>query len=494
MQANKRTRVYHEEFINQTTLQTTEMQANKRTKVYHEGFISQTALQTIEMQEEEVEKLIGPSILIKKETINIQNLQKMILHCLTDDVKSEDWIEIRKKSQIKRIIVVGISSFGGRLFGVSGNPVNDETKRNLDAFNRIFGAKCVINPRFSNLKQFLTVDLTNGNIKGRLIKSFERSKEKDKIVRLLLRTDNMPFYGYEVPAYPAKERHLPDKWVQTTLDSTPTNPANEFLFVGCKSEQYWAHIVIINYDQDVICNEQFKFDGPPASNDIRGLHEMKSVKDMQTILLSFITKQTKLVGHSLERYLKLLKYAHSNVIDTSTLYQDGSGLYSTPSLNILKISLHKSSLGIVNTAEKKARAIHSLYKHILERGLYAKRHKESLTHVLNISNRSTAFIDYNDKYQLYGAGSGSNASLALCSNDEEVEEQLLKKIRKPNFVWAHFRDLETIDPNEYQNGLKNISNRIDRLYNQIPTNSVLMVIGEPKIKNEHGIAFIRVKN
>ncbi|CAJ0760901.1 8975_t:CDS:2 [Entrophospora sp. SA101] len=130
-------------------------------------------------------------------------------------------------------------------------------------------------------------------------------------------------------------------------------------------------------------------------------------------------------------------------------------------------------------------------KTLVKASIEANKYPSDMKFFINIS---TAFIDYNDKYQLYGAGSGSNASLALCSNDEEVEEQLLKKIRKPNFVWAHFRDLETIDPNEYQNGLKNISNRIDRLYNQIPTNSVLMVIGEPKIKNEHGIAFIRVKN
>ncbi|CAJ0826867.1 2418_t:CDS:2 [Entrophospora sp. SA101] len=422
----------------------------------------------------------------------------MILHCLTDDVKSEDWIEIRKKSQIKRIVVVGISSFGGRLFGVSGNPVNDETKRNLYAFNRIFGAKCVINPRFSNLKQFLTVDLTNGNIKGRLIKSFERSKEKDKIVRLLLRTDNMPFYGYKVPAYPVKERHLPDNWVQTTLDSTPTNPANEFLFVGCKSEQYWAHIVIINYDQDVICNEQFKFDGPSASNDIRGLHEMKSVKDMQTILLSFITKQTKLVGHSLERYLKLLKYAHPHIIDTSILYQDNNELYSRPTLSFLKATLYKITLEVTNTPEEEANAILSLYKYTLERGPYVGKSKESLINVLNISNRSTVFIDHRDKFQLFGGGSTSNANLVLCTNDEEalIEKSLLENIKRSSFVWAHFRDLKRFPNGEDQlKCLKAINDRIDNLYNKLSTNSVLMVIGEPKKENnEKGIAFIRVKN
>ncbi|CAH1763203.1 14676_t:CDS:2 [Entrophospora sp. SA101] len=418
----------------------------------------------------------------------------MILHCLTDDVKSEDWIEIRNKSKIKRIVVVGISSFGGSLFGVSGKPVDNETRINLTAFNRIFGVKCIINQWFNKLEQFLTVDLTNGNVKGRLIKSFERSKEKDKIARLLLRTDNMPVYGFRVPAYPVKEKLLPDKWVQTTLDSTPINSSNEFLFVGCKTEQHWGHIVIINYEQNVICNEEFKFDGAPPSDYIRRWHKMKSVKDMQTILLSFITKQTKLVGHLLGKYLELLKYAHSNVIDTSALCHGSNGLHSRSGLNFLKSILHKSPLGIVNTAEEKARAILALYKYILERGLYTGKRQESLTHVLNISNRSTAFIDYNGKFQLYGVGSSSNATIALCSNDEEIEEQLLKKIRKPNFVWAHFRDLENIiDPNKYQDGLKKISDRIYRIYNQLSTNSVLMVIGQPQ-RDEEGIAFIRVKN
>ncbi|CAJ0764366.1 16818_t:CDS:2, partial [Entrophospora sp. SA101] len=173
------------------------------------------------------------------------------------------------KSKIKRIVVVGISSFGGSLFGVSGKPVDNETRINLTAFNRIFGVKCIINQWFNKLEQFLTVDLTNGNVKGRLIKSFERSKEKDKIARLLLRTDNMPVYGFRVPAYPVKEKLLPDKWVQTTLDSTPINSSNEFLFVGCKTEQHWGHIVIINYEQNVICNEEFKFDGAPPSDYIR---------------------------------------------------------------------------------------------------------------------------------------------------------------------------------------------------------------------------------
>ena len=57
---------------------------------------------------------------------------------------------------------------------------------------------------------------------------------------------------------------------------------------------------------------------------------------------------------------------------------------------------------------------------ILNLGLYVGRHKESLIHVLNISHRSTAFVDYNDRFQLYGTGSSSRATIASCSNDEEV--------------------------------------------------------------------------
>lgn len=79
----------------------------------------------------------------------------------------------------------------------------------------------------------------------------------------------MPFYRYQVPIYPMKEGLLPEGWVQTTLDFTPANPANELLFIGCKAEMQWGHIVIINYERKVICNEWFKLDVPSGSGDIK---------------------------------------------------------------------------------------------------------------------------------------------------------------------------------------------------------------------------------
>ncbi|CAJ0647765.1 14689_t:CDS:10, partial [Entrophospora sp. SA101] len=431
------------------------------------------------------------------------DLQQMVLHCLTDDVKSGSWIEIRKKDKIKRIVVIAISSFGANLFDISDNKKemdNHEIKDKLAVFPKIFGLGCVINSQFNKLEQFLTVDLTNGNIKGRLVKSFQNTRETEKPVKLLLRGDIMPFYEYKSPIYPEKEGHLPDGWVQTTLDSAYTNSTDKLLFVGCKVAINSAHIVIIDYEQNIICDEWFRIEHSSASdNNNKELnHGMKSLKNMQNLLLSLITRNTKLVGHCLSNYLKLLKYAHPHIIDTSILYQDNNELYSRPTLSFLKATLYKITLEVTNTPEEEANAILSLYKYTLERGPYVGKSKESLINVLNISNRSTVFIDHRDKFQLFGGGSTSNANLVLCTNDEEalIEKSLLENIKRSSFVWAHFRDLKRFPNGEDQlKCLKAINDRIDNLYNKLSTNSVLMVIGEPKKENnEKGIAFIRVKN
>ncbi|CAH1758969.1 13046_t:CDS:10 [Entrophospora sp. SA101] len=464
------------------------MQANKRTKLYHKSLVSQIDYNTRKKEGEGVEKFIGPSILIREKLINIHDLQQMVLHCLTDDVKSGSWIEIRKKDKIKRIVVIAISSFGANLFDISDNKKemdNHEIKDKLAVFPKIFGLGCVINSQFNKLEQFLTVDLTNGNIKGRLVKSFQNTRETEKPVKLLLRGDIMPFYEYKSPIYPEKEGHLPDGWVQTTLDSAYTNSTDKLLFVGCKVAINSAHIVIIDYEQNIICDEWFRIEHSSASdNNNKELnHGMKSLKNMQNLLLSLITRNTKLVGHCLSNYLKLLKYAHPHIIDTSILYQDNNELYSRPTLSFLKATLYKITLEVTNTPEEEANAILSLYKYTLERGPYVGKSKESLINVLNISNRSTVFIDHRDKFQLFGGGSTSNANLVLCTNDEEalVSTYLYLK-RFPN-------------GEDQLKCLKAINDRIDNLYNKLSTNSVLMVIGEPKKENnEKGIAFIRVKN
>ncbi|CAJ0753171.1 13899_t:CDS:2, partial [Entrophospora sp. SA101] len=163
---------------------------------YHKSLVSQIDYNTRKKEGEGVEKFIGPSILIREKLINIHDLQQMVLHCLTDDVKSGSWIEIRVY-KIKRIVVIAISSFGANLFDISDNKKemdNHEIKDKLAVFPKIFGLGCVINSQFNKLEQFLTVDLTNGNIKGRLVKSFQNTRETEKPVKLLLRGDIMPFY------------------------------------------------------------------------------------------------------------------------------------------------------------------------------------------------------------------------------------------------------------------------------------------------------------
>lgn len=66
-------------------------------------------------------------------------------------------------------------------------------------------------------------------------------------------------------------------------------------------------------------------------------NEMRSLRDIQAVLLSMFHSRTILIGHSLDSDLKALKLIHDTVVDTSVLYPHKMGLPKKKALKTLCI-------------------------------------------------------------------------------------------------------------------------------------------------------------
>lgn len=177
--------------------------------------------------------------------------------------------------------------------------------------------------------------------------------------------------------------------------------------------------------------------------------------DVQKKLCELVDENTILLGHSLEFDLKVLKFAHPYIIDTSVIYQHPRGQPFKPSLKWLaqkwlskeiqqgdsSTKSSKPDEAIGHDSEEDARACCELLKMKLEKGPgfgEFANDMESIFDRLSRHSKTTAVIDYGSPAQWHGAKATTAVS---CKSDEEVKNGVLETMNDHNFVFARFMEL-----------------------------------------------------
>ncbi|XP_073013972.1 small RNA degrading nuclease 5 isoform X1 [Typha latifolia] len=243
-----------------------------------------------------------------------------------------------------------------------------------------------------------------------------------------------------------------------------------------------------------------------------------TVKDIQEEFLQLVHKETILVGHSLENDLLALKISHDMVIDTAVLYKHPRGSHYKLALRVLsrKYLLRQiQSSGNGHDSIEDARAAMELallkIRHGPDFGSPPSFMRRKLVSVLNQSGKTCSLIDDMSVVKRYSDESCNSISVF---SDNEALSRAMKEVKneKVGFIWTQFsglisyfrtqaQDVEKLKCrlaevislqtcnkksackngrndemcSELKNILVDIDTKIQRLYNALPDNAMLVV-------------------
>ncbi|XP_057834287.2 small RNA degrading nuclease 5 isoform X2 [Cryptomeria japonica] len=174
-----------------------------------------------------------------------------------------------------------------------------------------------------------------------------------------------------------------------------------------------------------------------------------TLKDIQEEFLNLVSRETILVGHSLENDLLALRIVHNLVIDTAILYQHPQGAHFKPALRIitkkfLSRDIQQSKSG--HNSVEDARATMDLALMKIQKGPgFGKPSSvvcQNLVSLLSDQGQKCSLIDQKNVLQHYACRS-CNAILSFSDDDALLKAAKEVKNENVNFVWTQFSDLDS---------------------------------------------------
>ena len=218
-----------------------------------------------------------------------------------------------------------------------------------------------------------------------------------------------------------------------------------------------------------------------------------TLEDIQKELLSLLTPNVVLVGHSLESDLNALKLTHPFVVDTSLLYPHPRGLPLRSSLKFLankylKREIQNNTVTGHDSVDD-SRAALDLVRLKCEKGPnfgVADANGESIFSRLARFGRTSAMVDFNKPEKGFGRCATKTIG---CENDDEVMGGLLNTLAgdkgdatQVSFIWAQLRAMErsrsTISGHQ-ETASQAILARLNSIYEALPASTVLIVYPGP---------------
>lgn len=174
-----------------------------------------------------------------------------------------------------------------------------------------------------------------------------------------------------------------------------------------------------------------------------------TVRDIQKEFLNLVSRETVVVGHSVECDFLALKVIHNLVIDTAILYKHPRGTHFKPALRFiakkfLDREIQRSENG--HNSIEDARAAMDLALLKIQNGPAfgnppcASRQK--LVSLLSDHGKRCSLIDQKEVLQRYAPGS---CNAILSQSDDDALSKAVKEVKNEHvdFVWAQFSEINS---------------------------------------------------
>ncbi|KAG0084033.1 hypothetical protein BGZ92_010250 [Podila epicladia] len=423
-----------------------------------------------------------PSFMISRShpKLKLKDVRDLIVYLLTE-TPTLPWIMVKNKFNIHNVVVLYISGLDPQFFNVDladpeshkpvawsekavSGPVTEfqELRKFFDymSVTQAGGDKQSI---YSPTNTLLNVNLSNSERARRDAerKRASESAEKKSPEFHMLTLDELKDCDYPLPTYLSSESQLQEGWIETdrqTSDSDGPPPPKKLLAMDCEMCRTSAgseltRISVLDESGETIYDTLVMPDNPiidyltqysgMTAERLEGV--TTTLTDVQAELKKLVSYDNILVGHSLENDMKVLKFAHPFIIDTSKLYHHTRG---PPYRASLKWLAHKwlsrnIQQGGANGHDsvEDAKACLDLVKLKLEKGpLFGEfsQEQESLFARLDRHTvpRTSAMID-----SFTFAGKAATTTIKPASDTETVKA-VQEAVITHGFVWARLRGME----------------------------------------------------
>lgn len=375
----------------------------------------------------------------------------------------------------------------------------------------------------SPISVFLQFPLTNAAKKKRAAKM---SQVKLVLYDLLLTKEQMDSNKYPIHSLldSSPENKLEEGWVETKeFEHEGSHTfALDCEFCQADSGKVLTRISIVNFQNEVVYDQLVKPDEQITDyvTKYSGITEemlageTTTLKDVQEKVLSLVSSGDILIGHSLNSDLNVMKIRHPKIIDTALLFEHHRGFPFKHALKYLSETHLARSIqngerdGSGHSSVEDLRACLDLVKlKLIEGPDFGKVVGLSLfKSALDGNPRlESSLVDYlmTEYGSLLDDVKEPTLTKTIVTNDDEAVDSAIKQLSKKSFhlVWlrelqynsgrkrapetytGHLVDRESsaegkkqeISAEDRKEMLKKMDKRIERLYNELPVDSLLII-------------------
>ncbi|GMH44815.1 hypothetical protein BSKO_12767 [Bryopsis sp. KO-2023] len=228
-----------------------------------------------------------------------------------------------------------------------------------------------------------------------------------------------------------------------------------------------------------------------------------TLRDAQEMFLKHVSRETLLVGHSVENDLKAMQILHFKILDTVVMYPHPKGFPSRSSLKMLSDKyLHRKIQNGAHDSVVDALAALDLVKMKIKLGPdFANGDSKKLTHnkkLVEVLHEQQVRCCLIDRKHVLATHSFPAADEVSIDTDESAEKAVIKMVQmssKAKFVWTQMQDLGRFyfQRAKVQNGLldldaaefseerlidklKMVDQRIGNIFQSSPPNTLAVVV------------------
>jgi len=362
-----------------------------------------------------------PDVIIRlqdtKKDIKVRDIQSLITYLLADGINPHTWVNIKCKSLISKVVVLLLDSLSLSLYEkalTEGHFTKMEAifSKEHDKYRWICRAPGGKTKVFQSLPVLLSLPK----------KKKPKPQKRTPVERVVVTKELPPIQHYLLTPTQLCENDFPFlSTITNTTTQSQTNKFNDFIeledsqkgqalvAIDCemcmtKEGLELTRVSVIDEDENVLYDQFVKPLNPIVDylTQYSGVSEADladvthTLQDVHNDIKKFITRNTVMVGHSLENDLLSLKLFHDKIIDTSILYPheaDGcKNALKNLAVKYLNLSIQESAHDSVQDAIVALR----LFKLKLSKGPsygIPEVSNENLFEILTKNNRKCAYVD-----------------------------------------------------------------------------------------------------